>query len=60
MLILERVRGQALHIGPDVVVTIVHVIGNQVRFGIEAPREIPVHRKEIYDDIKKNAIKGTI
>ena len=40
-------------IGDDVVVTIVDVIGDKVRLGIEAPRDVPVHRQEVYEAIMK-------
>jgi len=51
MLILTRRAGEALMIGDDVVVKILHVDGNQVRIGIDAPKKIPVHREEIYKKI---------
>jgi len=59
MLILTRRVGEALMIGDDVVVKILHVDGNQVKIGIEAPKEIPVHREEIYNRIlEKNNHEG--
>ena len=48
MLILTRKNGEALMIGDDVIITVLSVRGNQVRLGIDAPAEIPVHREEIY------------
>ena len=47
MLILTRRVGESLIIGDDVVVTVLEVKGNQIRVGVDAPRNVPVHRKEI-------------
>jgi carbon storage regulator len=53
MLILTRRTGQSLNIGENVKVTVLAVVGNQVRIGIKAPKSIPVHREEIYERIKR-------
>ena len=63
MLILTRRVQEALMIGDDVTVTVLSVKGNQVRLGIDAPRDVEVHREEIYhrvnlDDAQPKEISG--
>ena len=53
MLVLSRQRDQTIMIGDDVEITVVDIRGDKVRLGINAPAEIPVHRKEVYDAIKR-------
>ena len=53
MLVLSRQRDETIMIGDDVEVTIVDIRGDKVRLGITAPRSIQVHRKEVYDAIKR-------
>lgn len=52
MLILTRRVGETLMIGDDITVTVLAVKGNQVRLGVEAPREVEVHREEVYRRIQ--------
>lgn len=53
MLVITRRVGETLMIGDDIEVTVLGVKGNQVRIGINAPKEVPVHRAEVYERIKK-------
>ena len=58
MLVLSRHRDQSIMIGDDVVVTIVDIRGDKVRLGINAPTDIPVHRREVYEAIKRENEKA--
>lgn len=51
MLVLTRRLGESIRIGHDVVVTVVDVRGDQVRIGIDAPREVVVNRQEVYEEL---------
>ena len=53
MLVLSRQRDESIMIGDNVVVTIVDIRGDKVRLGIDAPGEIPVHRREVYEAIQR-------
>ena len=55
MLILTRRIGETLMVGDAVTMTVLGVTGNQVRIGVNAPKDVAVHREEIYQRIKKSA-----
>ncbi len=60
MLVLSRHRDESIMIGDDVVVTIVDIRGDKVRLGIQAPNDIPVHRQEVYEAIKRENRKANM
>jgi carbon storage regulator len=53
MLVLSRQRDETIMIGDEIELTVVDIRGDKVRIGIKAPADVPVHRKEVYDAIKK-------
>ena len=57
MLVLSRQKDESIMIGDDVEITIVDVRGDKVRLGITAPKEIPVHRMEVYEAIQREQSK---
>ena len=59
MLVLSRHRDESIIIGDDIVVTIVDIRGDKVRLGINAPKDVPVHRQEVYDAIQLENRKAT-
>lgn len=60
MLILTRRVGETLVIGDEVTVTVLGIKGNQVRIGVNAPKDVSVHREEIYDRIQREKSGGVV
>lgn len=58
MLVLSRHRDESIVIGDNIIVTVVDIRGDKVRLGIEAPSEIPVHRREVYEAIKRENLRA--
>ena len=54
MLVLSRKKNESIVINNDITIVVVDIGGDKVRLGVEAPKEIPVHRREVYDAIQKN------
>lgn len=54
MLVLSRKRDESIVIAGNITITVVDIRGDKVRLGISAPAEVPVHRKEVYDAIKRD------
>lgn len=57
MLVLSRQRDQTIMIGDDIEITVVDIRGDKIRLGINAPLEVAVHRKEVYDAIKREGLQ---
>ncbi len=53
MLVLSRQIGEQIYIGDDVIVTLIDIRGDKARIGVEAPKDIPVHRREIAERISR-------
>lgn len=58
MLVLSRHEMESFKIGDDITVCVVEIRGDKVRLGIEAPKEVPVHRTEVYEAIQRHRPKG--
>jgi carbon storage regulator len=58
MLVLSRKKNESIVINNDITIVVVEIRGDKVRLGVEAPKEIPVHRREVYDAIKRNEAAG--
>ena len=55
MLVLSRKKNESIVINDDITIVVVEIRGDKVRLGVEAPKEVPVHRREVYDAIKRSA-----
>jgi len=54
MLVLSRKKNESIVINNDITIVVVEIRGDKVRLGVDAPKEIPVHRREVYDAIQRN------
>lgn len=59
MLVLSRKKNESIVINDDITIVVVEIRGDKVRLGIEAPRDTPVHRLEVYEAIKRNQEGGS-
>jgi len=59
VLVLARKPNQSIMIGDDIEIKVIEVKGDQIKLGIQAPKHIAVHRKEVYEEIKKANIEAT-
>ena len=60
MLILTRRVGESIKIGDEITVTVLGVKGNQVRIGVNAPKDVPVHREEVFERIQGERSKSRV
>ncbi len=58
MLVLSRKKNESIVINDNIVVTVIDIRGDKVRLGFEAPNDIPIHRKEVYEAIKRSEAAG--
>ena len=58
MLVLSRKKNESIVINNDITVVVVEIRGDKARLGVEAPKEVPVHRREVYDAIRRNESAG--
>jgi len=54
MLVLSRKKNESIIINDDITIVVIEIRGDKVRLGIEAPKEVPVHRNEVYEAIRRN------
>ena len=54
MLVLSRKKNESIVINDDITIVVVEIRGDKVRLGVEAPKEVPVHRREVYEAIKRS------
>ncbi len=54
MLVLSRKKNESIVINNDITIVVVEIRGDKVRLGVEAPKEVPVHRREVYEAIKRS------
>jgi carbon storage regulator len=59
MLVLSRKKNESIVINDDITIVVVEIRGDKVRLGVEAPKEVPVHRREVFDAIHRNEAAGT-
>ncbi|HAI98437.1 TPA: carbon storage regulator [Candidatus Peribacteria bacterium] len=58
MLVLSRKKNESIVINDDITIVVVEIRGDKVRLGVEAPKEVPVHRREVFDALRRNEAAG--
>ena len=56
MLVLSRKKNESIVINDDITIVVVEIRGDKVRLGVEAPKEVPVHRREVFEAIRRNEV----
>jgi carbon storage regulator len=59
MLVLSRKKNESIVINNDITIAVVEIRGDKVRLGVEAPKEVPVHRREVYDAIHRTEVPAS-
>jgi carbon storage regulator len=59
MLVLSRKKNESIVINDDITIVVVEIRGDKVRLGVEAPKEVPVHRNEVYEAIRRNQLEAS-
>ena len=60
MLVLSRKKNESIVINDDITIVVVEIRGDKVRLGVEAPKETPVHRREVYEAIRREAVDNEV
>lgn len=60
MLVLSRKKNESIVINDDITIVVVEIRGDKVRLGVEAPKEVPVHRREVFDAIRRNEAAASV
>ena len=58
MLVLSRKKNESIIINDNIIVTVVEIRGDKVRLGFDAPKDVPIHRREVYDAIQRAKVSG--
>lgn len=59
MLVLSRKKNESIVINDDITIVVIEIRGDKVRLGVEAPKEMPVHRREVFDAIRRNEAEAS-
>ena len=60
MIVFSRKKNESLVINDDITIVVIEIRGDKVRLGVEAPKEVPIHRREVFDAIRRNEVYGSV